>query len=245
MSIFRFQQFSVIQEQSAMKVCTDTLLFGAMMPAAAGKTVLDIGTGSGVLALMAAQLGGERITGVELTQEAYREAKLNFSLSPWADRLQAVYRSIQEFAETADLQYDLIICNPPFFERHFPSRNKLRRTARHAEHLAFGELIDIVDKLLKPQGYCYLLLPIHAVSKLTELAKEAGLYPVRVTLVQGFAHSEARVAALTFDRSRSTCLKKRMTVYESAGVYTQESERYLSSFLLRFSGSHRGRVPGD
>lgn len=239
MSIFRFQQFSVVQEQSAMKICTDTLLFGAMMPSVAGRTVLDIGTGSGVLALMAAQMGGERITGVELTEEAYREAKLNFALSPWADRLQAVYGSIQDFAETAALQYDLIVCNPPFFERHYPSSNKLRRTARHAEQLDFGELIGIVDRLLAPEGSCYLLLPVHAVDQVTELALKAGLYPVGETLIQGFAHSEARVAALTFGRSRFTCLKDSMTVYESAGVYTQESERYLSPFLLRFSESGR------
>jgi len=244
MSIFRFQQFSVVQEQSAMKICTDTLLFGAMMPPVEGRAVLDVGTGSGVLALMAAQLGGKWITGVELTEEAYREAELNFALSPWADRLQAVHRSIQDFAETAALQYDLIVCNPPFFERHYLSQSRLRRTARHAEHLAYCELIGIVNHLLAPEGSCYLLLPVHAVGKLTELALEAGLYPVGETLIQGFAHSEARVAALTFGRSRLTCLKERMTVYESAGIYTQESEQYLSPFLLRFSESGRRLTRG-
>lgn len=218
-----------------MKICTDTLLFGAMMPAVAGQKVLDIGTGCGVLALMAAQSGRADITGVELTQEAYREAKLNFSLSPWADRLQAVHHRIQDFAETAVYQYDLIVCNPPFFERHFPSLNPRRRAARHTEHLAFYELIIIIDKLLTPQGYGYLLLPVHAVAKFIELALEVGLYPVKETGIRAFAHSEAKVAALTFGRSRSECLKERVTVYESVGVYTQESERYLSAYMLRFA----------
>jgi tRNA1Val (adenine37-N6)-methyltransferase len=237
MSIFHFQQFSVIQEQAVMKICTDTLLFGAMMPVSAGQQVLDIGTGSGVLALMAAQLGGERIIGVELTQEAYRDAKLNFSLSPWADRLQAVHQNIQDFAVATGFQYDLIVCNPPFFERHLQSRNALRRTARHTEHLPFAELISIIGKLLKPQGYFYLLLPVHAIANFSELALEVGLYAIRETLIRGFAHGEARVGALTFSRSRSECVKERVTVYESVGVYTEESERYLSAFLLRFADS--------
>lgn len=239
MSIFHFQQFSLIQEQSAMKICTDTLLFGAMMPVSAGQKVLDIGTGSGVLALMAAQLGGERITGVELTQEAFREAKLNFSLSPWTGRLRAVHQSIQDFTLATDFQYDLIVSNPPFFERHSPSNNALRRTARHTEHLPFAELIGIIGELLKPQGYFYLLLPVHAIVKFSELAQRAGLYAIRETLIRGFAHTEARVGTLTFCRSRSECVKEKVTVYESVGVYTEESERYLSAFLLRFAESGR------
>lgn len=220
-----------------MKICTDTLLFGAMMPAVAGQKVLDIGTGCGVLALMAAQSGGADITGVELTPEAYREAMLNFSLSPWADRLQAVHRRIQDFAETVVDQYDLIVCNPPFFERHFPSHDAHRRIARHTGQLAFEELVTIVDKLLEPQGYGYLLLPVHTVARFIELALEVGLYPVKETAIRGFADIEAKVAALTFSRSRSECLKESVTVYESVGVYTQESERYLSAYLLRFAGS--------
>ncbi|MGZ8214563.1 MAG: tRNA1(Val) (adenine(37)-N6)-methyltransferase, partial [Methylosarcina sp.] len=128
-----------------------------------------------------------------------------------------------------------------FFERHLQSRNALRRTARHTEHLPFAELIGIIGKLLKPQGYFYLLLPVHAIANFSELALEVGLYAIKETLIRGFAHGEARVGALTFSRSRSECVKERVTVYESVGVYTEESERYLSAFLLRFADS-RGKA---
>ena len=99
-----------------MKICTDAVLFGAMAPVNQGDRVLDIGTGTGVLALMATQLGAAKVTAVELTQEAYQEADINFKNSPWAKRLEVVHQDIQSFALTADLQYDLIISNPPYVD---------------------------------------------------------------------------------------------------------------------------------
>ncbi len=115
MSVFRFQQFSVVQENSAMKVCTDAVLFGAMAPVKRGDSLLDIGAGTGLLSLMGAQLGAGQITAVELTLSAYEEATLNFKNSPWAEQLEAVYADIQSFAAHSVNHYDLIICNPPFF----------------------------------------------------------------------------------------------------------------------------------
>ncbi len=141
MSTFHFQQFSVIQRQSAMKVCTDAVLFGAMAPVNRGDRVLDIGTGTGVLSLMAAQLGAAQVTAVELTQQGYEEAHINFNNSPWANHLEAVHQDIQGFALTARCQYDLIICNPPFFENHSKTTNSLRKVARHNDLLPFADLI--------------------------------------------------------------------------------------------------------
>jgi len=115
MTIFRFQRFSVSQRQAAMKICTDSLLFGAMMPVKPMANVLDIGAGTGLLSLIAAQLGAGRITGVELMEDACREAAENFARSPWPERLRAVRQSIQDFAENETGRYDLIISNPPFF----------------------------------------------------------------------------------------------------------------------------------
>ena len=95
MPVFRFRQFSVAQSQSAMKVCTDAILFGAMASVNPGDRVLDIGAGTGVLSLMTAQLGAAHVTAVELTQEGYEETRLNFNNSPWSDRFEAVHQDIQ------------------------------------------------------------------------------------------------------------------------------------------------------
>jgi tRNA1Val (adenine37-N6)-methyltransferase len=174
------------------------------------------------------------VTAVELTEEAYRDCSLNFAASPWADRLEAVHQDIQSFALKAGQPYDLVISNPPFFENHLGAEDSLRHTARHTDQLGYADLIEVADRLVSPQGLLYLLLPVHAVPKVAAAASAAGFHLIRQTDYPGFAHSKARVAALIFSRIAAVLAKERLIVYESAGVYTQASERYLSAFLLRF-----------
>ena len=235
MSTFHFQQFSVLQQHSGMKICTDAVLFGAMAPVKQGDHVLDIGTGTGVLALMAAQLGAAKITAVELTEEAFKEADINFNNSPWAKRLEAVHQDIQSFALADRQQYDLIISNPPFFENHLKTVDALRNTARHTDQLPFADLMDIAEQLLSLQGLFYLLIPAHAVARFSAQALAAGFYLIRQTDFRGFAHNEAKVSALTFSRTAAVCTARLLTIYESHNVYSQDSEAYLADFLLRFA----------
>ncbi len=235
MSTFRFQQFSVLQQHSGMKICTDAVLFGAMAPVNPGDHVLDVGTGTGVLALMVAQLGAAKVTAVELTQEAFKEAAINFNTSPWADRLEVVHQDIQSFALTADRRYDLIISNPPFFENHSKTADALRNTARHTDQLPFVDLIGIAGQLLSAQGLFYLLIPAHAAAKFSAQALAAGFYRVNQTDFRGYAHNQAKVSALTFSRTEAVSTVRLLTIYESNGVYSQESEAYLTDFLLRFA----------
>jgi tRNA1Val (adenine37-N6)-methyltransferase len=235
MSHFNCQQFSVRQQQSGMKICTDGLLFGAMAPINAGDSVLDIGTGTGVLALCAAQLGAQQVTAIEITREAYDEASLNFSNSPWANRLTAVHQDIQSFAQTVDRQYDLIISNPPFFEQHSKAEDALRSIARHTDSLSFADLIATVEKLLSPRGLFYVLLPTHALQQFTNYALTAGFFLRRQVSYRGYEHTLAKVSALTFSRLQARCKAEYLTIYESKGVYTTASTAYLRPFLLRFT----------
>ncbi len=235
MSEFHFQQFSVIQTNSAMKVCTDAVIFGAMAPVKRGDSILDIGTGTGLLSLMACQLGAGLVTAVELTLPAYDEAALNFKNSPWAAQLEAVHLDIQSFAANSHIQYDLVICNPPFFAEHSKAANQLRNTARHTDQLSFDDLLNSVDRLLSPQGLFYVLLPIHAIEQFVGLALGVGLYLSRQLDIRGYAHNEAKVGALTFSRQTSTPYKKLLTIYKADRVYSEESEPYLTAFLLRFA----------
>lgn len=233
-SSFHCQQFSVCQQQSAMKVCTDALLFGAMAPIQAGDQVLDIGTGTGLLALMAAQLGAGQVTAVELTAAAYAEACLNFNNSPWAARLDAVHQAIQDYTPQLGRQFDVVICNPPFFENHSKTLNPLRNIARHTDHLPFTELMACVARLLADNGVFYVLLPVHAIAKLVLEARTVGLYLNKQTEFRGFEHNAAKVAALIFSRDDYGFTKSVWTIYQAPRIYTEASSQYLAPFLLRF-----------
>lgn len=235
MSTFYFQQFSVLQKNSGMKICTDAVLFGAMAPIHLGDKVLDIGTGTGVLALMVAQLGAEKVTAVELTQPAYQEADLNFKNSPWADRLEAVHEDIRQFSVTAGRKYTLIISNPPFFENHSKTVDALRNVARHTDRLPYVDLISVVGDLLSEQGLFYLLIPTPVVARFSALAEFSGLYLIKQTDFQGYAHNTAKVSALTYSRTAIEITSELLTIYESHGVYSQGSAAYLGDFLLRFA----------
>ncbi|MEN8168387.1 MAG: 50S ribosomal protein L11 methyltransferase [Pseudomonadota bacterium] len=235
MSTFRFQQFSVHQEKSAMKVCTDATLFAAMAPVKGGEQVLDIGTGTGLLALIAAQLGASHVTGVELTEEDFDEARINFFNSPWSERLIALHGSIQHFSGNTLNRYDLIISNPPFFHNPSKASDKLRRQARHADLLPFPELIECVDRLLGACGLFYLLLPCHAVAGFSGMALERGLHLIAQTDLRGHSHNQAKVSALTFSRQMQPFRFRLLTIYQSDRVYSKVSEHYLSPFLLRFA----------
>lgn len=242
MSTFRFQQFSVLQKNSGMKICTDAVLFGAMAPVKQRDRVLDIGAGTGVLTLMAAQLGAAKVTAVELTQEAYQEANINVNNSPWAERLEVVHQDIQSFALAADQQYDLIISNPPFFENHLKTVDTLRNTARHADQLPFADLIGVAGSLLAPQGLFYLLLPAHAVTKFCAQASASGFYLLNQIDFRGYAHNEAKVSALTFSRIVAVRQIRLLTIYESHKVYSSDSAAYLADFLLRFARDQPKRL---
>ncbi|MBA1445270.1 MAG: methyltransferase [Gammaproteobacteria bacterium] len=235
MSTFRFQQFSVRQEKSAMKVCTDATLFGAMAPVKGGEQVLDIGTGTGLLALMAAQLGASHITGVELTEAAFDEAQFNFCNSPWNGRMEAVHCSIQHFSVNTPDRYDLIISNPPFFHNHSKTSDQLKRQARHTDLLPFPDLLASVDRLLADSGHFYLLLPSHAATGFAGMALEHGLHLIEQTDFRGHCHNQAKVSALTFCHQQQPCRSGLLTLYQSDRIYSQESTHYLSPFLLRFS----------
>jgi len=223
-----------------MKICTDSLIFGAMTPVKAGDQVLDIGTGTGLLSLMAAQLGAAEITAVELNPKACQEACHNFSQSPWTNRLTAVNTDIQSFQQSVARHYDLIISNPPFFAEHLKSGDIHRQQARHTGSLPFQALISAVDNLLSASGLFYVLLPVTAVKLFTNLAQTSGLYPTRQIHYQAIAGKPPKVAALCFSRKKMEPETETLLIYQSSGVYTPASSAYLQPFLLRFINTKIG-----
>jgi tRNA1Val (adenine37-N6)-methyltransferase len=158
-SFFRFKQFTVHQGKSAMKVCTDACVLGAWADVAGGGTILDIGTGTGLLSLMMAQRSRSvEIDAVELDENAFQQALENVSESPFSTRIQVINVDIKHYHP--EKKYDYIITNPPFFQSDLRSPNEGKNKAHHAEALSFEELLASIGRLLAPHGSFHVLLPV-------------------------------------------------------------------------------------
>ncbi|WP_242916648.1 tRNA1(Val) (adenine(37)-N6)-methyltransferase [Pontibacter liquoris] len=173
---FQFKQFRVAQEKCAMKVCTDSCLFGAYVPVAQAQHILDIGTGTGLLSLMAAQRSGASIDAVEINAAAQQQAQENFAASPWARRLHLHPVSLQEYARYSRQKYDVILANPPFFQGSLKSADAAKNTAKHTGDLFFTDILEFAQEHLTPQGNLYLLLPPDEALHFASLAPAHGLY---------------------------------------------------------------------
>ena len=181
---FKFKQFTVWHDRCAMKVGTDGVLLGAWCPVCsqAKIKVLDVGTGSGLIALMLAQrLQGAQITAIDIDAGAVEQAKYNFSVSPWADRLNCQQISLQDLE--GEGVYDLIVSNPPYFQDSLKNPDNQRAMARHTDTLSYNELLANGARLLTNDGILALVLPIEAESKIIVLAKSYGLFPTHITHV--------------------------------------------------------------
>lgn len=202
--MFRFKQFSIRQERSPMKVGTDGVLLGAWVGVRPDdRRVLDIGTGTGLIALMLAQrMPAARITGIDV--EDVSEARENALASPWAARLDFVQGPVQEFAPTE--RYNLIVSNPPFFVDSLTCPDRGRTAARHAVLLPFEALRDAVLRLLAPEGRFALILPTAEARRFKELCR-GSLVPARCTLVRTTSSRPVRRVLLEFVRDEDGAIQ--------------------------------------
>ena len=181
---FEFKQFRVVQEKSAMKVGIDGILLGAWANFDNCKRILDVGTGTGLLSLMAAQQTDASIDAVEIDGDAFNEATFNFTQSPWADQLTIYKSSFQNFIP--EFKYDHIICNPPFFNNSLKPIEDKRLKARHTDSLSLDELLTKAVSLLEENGKISLILPADSEFKLKSLIQEKALFISRICYVHPF-----------------------------------------------------------
>ncbi len=176
-NVFRFKQFVIAQDQCAMKVGTDGILLAAWAKVEEVRQILDIGTGTGLIALMLAQRQTQaQIIGVEIDQGAAEQAQNNVAASPFLDRVKIIQGSIQDYTQTAGGTFDLIVSNPPFFTGGVISEQEGRASVRHTVKLSHQDLLRSVQRLLAPEGSFCLVLPWLEGLRFVELAKSYQLY---------------------------------------------------------------------
>lgn len=219
-----------------MKIGTDSVLLGAWVNCENENHILDIGTGSGILALMMAQRNPEaHIDAVELDSEAAELANQNVKLSPWGERIEIFTSSIQEFAIHSQNKYSLIISNPPFFSDSLKSPSETRNLARHNETLPVHELLGCAATLLLAEGKAAFIIPADAYDFWKQEAALLSLFPCRVTMVKSSpAHKPHRVM-VTFSWKQVTGINENeISIYISKSNYSLEYQELTKDFYLNF-----------
>ena len=211
---FEFKQFTLLQDKCAMKVGTDGILLGAMVDVQGAKRILDIGAGTGLIAIMCAQRNEEAvIDAVEIDEAACTQANQNMQNSPWADRLHTVQGAIQDYASIATQGYDLIVSNPPFFSGGTFSSNENRNNVRHTVKLPNGDLLHAARKLLNKGGRFCVILPYIEGLRFQEQAEHYGFYCTRMVSVYSKKDRPVERLVLQFERERGVMEENELVVY--------------------------------
>lgn len=187
---FQLKHFTIWQDRCAMKIGTDAILFGAWVNAKGNLHILDIGTGTGILALMLAQRTTGLIEAIDIDHQAAEQARDNCNQSPWADRLNCYYKSLSEFIPLNTTPYDLVVSNPPFFSSGHRSGHLPRALARHHDSLSLEQLIKGAKLLLKPSGRLAVVLPYEERRKFVEICQTEGWWIVREASVRPLPQEE-------------------------------------------------------
>jgi len=232
--MFAFKQFTIRQERTAMKVCTDACVLGAYADVL-GERILDIGTGTGLLALMAAQRNWDAVVdAVEVDDAAFEQAWANVTASPFASRVHVLHGRIQDFGVDGGC-YDRILTNPPFYTNHLRSPDAAVNRALHTDELPFPELVDAVVRLLSPDGQWWVLLPPYETQKLIELAAGSGLKPFRKLSLRHHERKPVFRVITGFSFCPESLTEQHLDIYESDGrTYTVAFRNLLRDFYLIF-----------
>lgn len=235
MKDFHFKEFRVAQDRCAMKIGTDGVLLGAWTSLENNpETILDIGSGTGIIALMLAQRSqAETIDGLEIAANAYEQCVDNFENSPWGDRLFCYHASFSEFVQEIDERYDLIVSNPPFHTEDYPTGNKSRDQARFSSALPFLELLQGTAQLLAKNGIFSVIVPKSRETHFVKLALEHHLHLQKRTEVRGNATSSIKRSLLQFGFQKKKLISDLLVIERSRHEYTDDYIALTKDFYLK------------
>jgi tRNA1Val (adenine37-N6)-methyltransferase len=232
---FKFKQFTIDQDRCAMKIGTDAVLLGAWTSVNQEPfSVLDIGAGSGVIALILAQRSNaELIDAIEIDDDAYEQCTENFENSSWNDRLFCYHTSLKEFTEEIEDKYDLIVSNPPFYSDDYKSDDKQRALARFEDALPFSHLLESVSNLLSKNGVFSVVLPFKEEEKFIALATESRLFSNSILRVKGNPSSEIKRSLMQFSFTECEVEIDELIIETERHQYTQDYINLTKDFYLK------------
>lgn len=233
-SIFQFKQFAVDQQDCPMRINTDGVILGAHAYADSPKHILDIGTGTGVIALMLAQRFEQAtVTGVEIDELAAHTALENFKASPFVDRLELVNSDI--FLWTPAVKYDLIVSNPPFYINSLHNPDARRKTAKHTDVTFFEGLLDFVALHLNSTGKLQIIVPVELKDFLVSMAASEGLHLLEELKIRSFDDAEPIRLILSFTKMQGVDFSSEdFVIYKDRGQHSEAYRQLLKPFFLAF-----------
>lgn len=236
MKPFLFKQFEIHHDECAMKVGTDGVLIGAWADVSKAHSILDIGTGTGLIAIMSAQKNeNAQIIGIDIDESAVRQALKNVRLCNWKERIQIEHLSIQDYIKTHSAQrFDAIISNPPFFNAGSKAPKHQRHIARHAATLPYLDLIQSVKQLLSSDGKFSLILPLLEGKQFQNLALEHQLYVNRICNVHSKKDKPVERLLMEFQKIKQPLIEEKLIIqHEARNDWTDDYIQLTKAFYLK------------
>lgn len=232
---FQFKQFSIHDEKSAMKVGTDAVLLGAWTNPKRSKSILDIGTGSGIIALMMAQKSDAKIEAIDIDFDSIQEANTNFNNSPWSDNLYARHIPFLDFVKQTNKKYDLILSNPPYFNNSLKSPSDKKNLSKHASTLPHKELLLGVKKLISPDGMFAVIIPYDQMNSFKNIALIEGLFCNKKLVIYPTPKKPANRILMEFSLNRPSHLNEdELIIRNDSGNFTEQYKILTRDFYLEF-----------
>lgn len=229
---FQFKRFTVFHDRCAMKVGTDGVLLGAWTDVSTSQRILDIGTGTGLIALMLAQRNATaQITAIDIDEAAVEQAKENIASSPWKNRIEVTQQDVCCFS--SNRLFDTIVSNPPYFNQSLKGPDSQRNTARHTDSLDSSQLLEKVAEILHPEGRFSIIIPSDQTDEIIRIAATYGLHPSRQTDVITRPGLPPKRALLAFQKTKGICHKNELVIELERHVYSEDYIALTRDFYLK------------
>lgn len=231
-NIFKFKKFEVLQEDIGAKIGTDGVLLGAWVNIKKDfKTFLDVGTGTGVIALMLAQRSNKIIDAIEIDSKACKLAEYNFKNAYWGKHLNIIKGDFVMFNFTK--KYDCIVANPPFYKNTYPVKDRQRDMARNEAFLSFKDLIHKAAKILTKGGNFSIIVPYNYEAEILSIAQRVGLYAHKITRVKGMATAKTKRSLICFSFMEAKTEESLLIIEKERHIYTTEYINLVKDFYLK------------